>query len=154
MAEGHPNFPSNILYVYFSNNSKLYYTDMQLCLFVEHCPLTETYLRYRVSETRFASVVSVRAERSFSPRKPEFDPRFSYGICSGESGIRVGFRRVLRFPLPILIPPTSLNSSIIRDCYNRPTNGRRNKLTQYRSTPRIKSRPDDGNRSSIRNIIH
>jgi hypothetical protein len=29
------------------------------------------------------------------------------GICSGQSGAGAGFLRVLRFPLPIFIPPNS-----------------------------------------------
>jgi hypothetical protein len=31
----------------------------------------------------------------------------SSGICCGQSGAGAGFLRVLRFPLPIFIPPTS-----------------------------------------------
>jgi hypothetical protein len=34
----------------------------------------------------------------------------SYGICGGQSGIRTGFLRVIRFPLSI-IPPISPHSS-------------------------------------------
>jgi hypothetical protein len=34
----------------------------------------------------------------------------SHGICGG-SGSRAGFLRVLRFPLPILIPPTAQHAS-------------------------------------------
>jgi hypothetical protein len=35
----------------------------------------------------------------------------SCGICGGQSGTGAGFLRVLRFPLPILIPPTTPHSS-------------------------------------------
>jgi hypothetical protein len=37
----------------------------------------------------------------------------SCGICGGHSGSGAGFLRVLRFPLPILIPPTAPHSSSI-----------------------------------------
>jgi hypothetical protein len=37
----------------------------------------------------------------------------SCGICGGQSGTGAGFLRVLRFPLPILIPPTAPHSSSI-----------------------------------------
>jgi hypothetical protein len=38
--------------------------------------------------------------------------RAAYGVCvyGGQSGTRAGFLRVLRFPLPIIIPPISLSS--------------------------------------------
>jgi hypothetical protein len=35
---------------------------------------------------------------------------WSSGICSGQSGTGAGFLRVLRFPLPIFIPPNSQSS--------------------------------------------
>jgi hypothetical protein len=46
----------------------------------------------------------------------------SCGICGGQSGAGVGFLRVLRFPLPIFIPPISPQSPslIIRGWYNSP----------------------------------
>jgi hypothetical protein len=57
-------------------------------------------------------------------------------ICGRQSGTGTGFLQVLRFPLPILIPPTtshssssSSSSSVIRGWYNRPNSGRRAKWT-------------------------
>jgi hypothetical protein len=47
---------------------------------------------------------------------------WSYGICGGQSDRGAGFLRVLRFPLPIFIPPIApqSSSSIIWGLYNRP----------------------------------
>jgi hypothetical protein len=44
------------------------------------------------------------------------------GICGGQSGAGAGFLRVLRFPLPIFIPPIypQSPSPTIRGWYNRP----------------------------------
>jgi hypothetical protein len=36
---------------------------------------------------------------------------WSSGICGGQSGVEAGFLQVLRFPLPIFIPPNSPPSS-------------------------------------------
>jgi hypothetical protein len=48
----------------------------------------------------------------------------SCGISGGQSGTGAGFLRVLRFLLPILIPPVAPHSSsIIRGWYNRPVSG-------------------------------
>jgi hypothetical protein len=46
----------------------------------------------------------------------------SCGICGGQSGAGAGFLRVLRFHLPIFIPPIAPQSpsSIIWGLYNRP----------------------------------
>jgi hypothetical protein len=43
-------------------------------------------------------------------------------MCGGQSGAGAGFIRVLRFPLPIFIPPISpqSSSSIIWGLYNTP----------------------------------
>jgi hypothetical protein len=52
----------------------------------------------------------------------------SCGICGGQSDTGADFLQVLRFPLPIIIPPTAPHSSsIIRGWYNRPVSGRRTK---------------------------
>jgi hypothetical protein len=40
-----------------------------------------------------------------------FPPRSGHGICGGQSGTRAGFLQVLRYPLPILIPPNAPYSS-------------------------------------------
>jgi hypothetical protein len=37
-----------------------------------------------------------------------------YWICGGQIGAGAGFLRVLRFPLPVLIPANAPHSSIIR----------------------------------------
>jgi hypothetical protein len=36
--------------------------------------------------------------------------RAACGVCGGQSGIGAGFLQVLRFPLPIIIPPISPSS--------------------------------------------
>jgi hypothetical protein len=53
----------------------------------------------------------------------------SCGICGGHNGSGTSFLRVLRFPLPILIPLTAphSSSSIIQGWYNRPNSGERTK---------------------------
>jgi hypothetical protein len=54
------------------------------------------------------------------------------GICGGQSGTGAGFLRVVRFPLPILIPPTAphSSSSTIRGSHSRPISGRPTNWTQ------------------------
>jgi hypothetical protein len=60
----------------------------------------------------------------------------SCGLCRGQIGTGAGLR-VLRFPLPILTPPTAPHSSsIIQGWYNNPNSGRRTKWTQSHPTPR------------------
>jgi hypothetical protein len=47
---------------------------------------------------------------------------WSCGICGGQSGAGVGFLRLLRFPLPMFIPPIAPQSPsfTIWVLYNRP----------------------------------
>jgi hypothetical protein len=65
---------------------------------------------------------SCQSFADFPPRRLYFQPVRSCGICDGQSGTGEGFLRVLRFPLPIFIPPTAphSSSSIIWGWYNRP----------------------------------
>jgi hypothetical protein len=64
-------------------------------------------------------------------------------------GIAADFLRVLRFPLPIVIPPTTLqSSSTIRCWYNRPNSGRSTKWTRSHPTPRKKNKPEDEHSTS------
>jgi hypothetical protein len=60
----------------------------------------------------------------------------SCGICGGQSGSGAGFFRVLRFPLPILIPPTAPHSSYMVIGTIGQFSGRRTKWTQSHPTPR------------------
>jgi hypothetical protein len=59
----------------------------------------------------------------------------SRAVCGGQSGAGAGFLRARRFPLPILIPPNTPYSFIIRGWYNGPISGRRTKWTQSHPTP-------------------
>jgi hypothetical protein len=47
---------------------------------------------------------------SFPPRRSGFASGQACGVCGGQSGIGAGFLRVLRFPLPIIIPSISPSS--------------------------------------------
>jgi hypothetical protein len=52
------------------------------------------------------------------------------GICGGQNGTETVFLLVLRFPLPIPIPPTAAHaSSMVRSCYNRPISVRHSKCS-------------------------
>jgi hypothetical protein len=61
----------------------------------------------------------------------------SCGICGGQSGTGAGFLRVLRFPLPILIPQTVPHSPcIIRFWYNRPVSGPKHQIDPVSPHPK------------------
>jgi hypothetical protein len=100
-------------------------------------------LRQGKTDTRKGSRILGRAmAQAVSHRLPTAAARVlaqvrSCGICGGQGGTGAGFLRILRFPLPILIPPTALHSSsIIWDLYNMPVSGRRTKWTQSHPTSR------------------
>jgi hypothetical protein len=61
---------------------------------------------------------------------PGSSPGVASGICGKQCGAGAGFLRVLRFPLPIFIPPDSPSSNH-PGRYNRPFSGRRAEWTQY-----------------------
>jgi hypothetical protein len=74
--------------------------------------------------------------------------------CCGQSGTGAGFLRVLRFPLPVLIPPTPPHSSsIIWDWYNRPNSGRRTKWTQSHPTPSQETTKLELHYKSLRTVV-
>jgi hypothetical protein len=74
----------------------------------------------------------------------------SRGICGGQSGAGASFLWVLRFPLPILIPPTApCSSSIVRGWHNRPVSGRRTMWTHSQSHPTPRNLTEDHNLNFI-----
>jgi hypothetical protein len=63
------------------------------------------------------------------------------GICGGQSGVGVGFLRVLQFPLSKTVHSTNFSIlTITRSRYNRPINGRCAEWTQYGLHPPIKKK--------------
>jgi hypothetical protein len=66
----------------------------------------------------------------------------SCGICGGQSGTGAGFLRVLRFPLPIRIPPIA--PQLVWGWYSRPNSGRSTKWTQSRPMRKIKKLNNTG----------
>jgi hypothetical protein len=95
----------------------------------------------RLSEYTLMDHVGRATAQAVSRRLPTAATRVraqlrSSGICGGQRGTGAGFLRVLRFPLPIFIPPTAPHSSVIRGWYNRPVSGRSTKWTQSHPTPR------------------
>jgi hypothetical protein len=66
----------------------------------------------------------------------------SCAICGAQSFTETGSPRVLRFPLPILIPATAPHPSpsTIRCRYSRPNSGRCTQWAAYHSSPRNRKR--------------
>jgi hypothetical protein len=82
--------------------------------FIHYFPKIEVALTYHLAEAvrRWLPTAAARVQTRV----------LSCGICDGQSGAGAGFLRVLRFALPIFIPPISLQSPspIIRGWCNRP----------------------------------
>jgi hypothetical protein len=59
----------------------------------------------------FSRAIAQAASRWIPTAVTRFRDRVrSRGICCGQSGTEAGFLRVLRFPLPIFIPPIAPQS--------------------------------------------
>jgi hypothetical protein len=64
----------------------------------------------------------------------------SCGICGVQSGTGVGFLRLLRFPLPILVPENVHYAYLILSWCNRPVSDLSTKRSQSHSTLRNQAR--------------
>jgi hypothetical protein len=82
-------------------------------------PPTFLYMTKRDLSRAIAQAVSCWLPTAAARVRARF---WSCGICGGQRGAGAGFLRVLRFPLPIFIPPTAPQSpsSIIWGLYIRP----------------------------------
>jgi hypothetical protein len=71
------------------------------------------------------------------------------GFCGGQSGAGAGFLRVLRFPLPIFIPPIAPKIIIYhRGLYNRP------KRPQYQGLRYLGTQSHPTNNNKKNNILY
>jgi hypothetical protein len=96
---------------------------------------------YTFSATELLSrAIDQAVSRRFSTAAARVQaPIRSCGICGEQSDTGTGFLRVLRFPLPILIPPIAPQLSfIIWGWYNKPNSGRSTKWTQSHPMRKIK----------------
>jgi hypothetical protein len=97
-----------------------------------HATILSTSLSDHVGRA-IAQAVSLRLPNAVARVRAQVR---SCGVCGGQSGTGAGFLRVLRFPLPIPIPPTAPHSlSIFRGWYHRPDSGRRTKWIQSHPAP-------------------
>jgi hypothetical protein len=117
-------FQLNVEHFYHSSLDYCEYLLLNISLYSSRLSTSPRHLRRLVAD--------------FPPRRARVRAHVrSCGICCGQSGTGAGFLPVLRFPLPILIPPTAPHSSsIIRAWYNKPVSGRRTKWAQSHRTPR------------------
>jgi hypothetical protein len=94
----------------------------------------------------FAEAVSRRLPTAAA--RVRFQVR-SCGICGGQSGTGAGFLRVLRFPLPIFIPPTAPHPLSIIRCWNNRPNSDSNIYTSCYSVSSM-----EGNTSTAAFVSH
>jgi hypothetical protein len=85
------------------------------------CILRSGYVLHVCDFRLFLSVISCSSYLKVGGVKLKLDIKKVKGICGGPSGAGAGFLRVLRFPLPIFIPPIAPQSPspIFWGWYNR-----------------------------------
>jgi hypothetical protein len=100
-------------------------------------------LNYTYSQTHGRAI-----GQAVSRRLPRFDPRSGHvGFVEDKVTLGAGLLRILRFPLPIPIPPTAPHSSsIIRGWYNRAVSARRTEWPQSHPTQEAKKKLHSGSR--------
>jgi hypothetical protein len=94
------------------------------------CCATQVFPKHGVSSLELISETRSYHSSGYAAVRVRAQVR-SCCICGGICGNGTGFLEVLRFPLPILIPPTAPHSSSYR-----PNNDRRTKWTQVSPTIR------------------
>jgi hypothetical protein len=99
-------------------------------------------IRIEEYDNQVTKAVGLAVAQAVSRRHPSVAARVpsqvrSCVICDGRSVTGAGVLRLLRFPLPIYIPPTASHlSSIIRGRYKSPSSGRNSKWAQSHPTRR------------------
>jgi hypothetical protein len=101
------------------------------------CILRTVYILY-ICVSKLIKKGPCHSSGGYSPASRVRSQVRSCGICGGRSVSGADFLRVLRFPLPILIPPTAphSSSSVIWCRYTRPNSGRR--TNRLNLTPPLK----------------
>jgi hypothetical protein len=139
-----PNLKTNLTYLSCWRSPPFILTILQSIYFISFAEYS-LYMVQCLKKGEMAILMVCRGRaiaQAVSRRFPTAAARVrsqvrSCGICGGQSGTGASFLRILRFSLPVLIPPTTLHlPSIIRGWYNTPNVGRRSKWTQSHPTPR------------------
>jgi hypothetical protein len=72
--------------------------------------MTIGYVTQTIKVITYGGAVAQEVSRWLSTAAARARVRAVSGVCCGQSGTGTGFLRVLRFPLPIMIPPVSPSS--------------------------------------------